>query len=176
MKHTEPVTNATTPNAELLSRVGGAWREIRRGASATQIKDLFYGADGNPDALDMALADALSLLVQDGPLRMGELADALHITPASTTRAVTCLAERGYAVREKSPDDQRSFMVSATEEGQRVHQAFRVRIHDGLTQILSRFETAEQEALADLLERFACSVDTFVNDSSATCIKDERSS
>ncbi|MEZ5340105.1 MAG: hypothetical protein R2706_01270 [Acidimicrobiales bacterium] len=66
---------------EIRRRVGKAWREIRRGAAAAQIKDLLYGV--GPDGLDQALADTLSVLCQQGPLRMGELAEHLRITPAS---------------------------------------------------------------------------------------------
>ncbi len=162
------MTSDTDDNLELFTRVGRAWREIRRGAAATEIKGLFYGAEGDPDALDMALADALSVIVQQGPLRMGELAEALHITPASTTRAVSCLVNRGYAKREKSQDDQRSYMVSATKEGERVQRVFAARVHDGLTQIMSRFDSEEQKLLAEFLERFARSVDIYVADSGRT--------
>lgn len=162
---TTRVTNATDVDPEISARVGRAWREIRRGASATRIKGLFYGVEGDPDALDMALADALTVIVQQGPLRMGELAEALHITPASTTRAVSCLVEREYAVRAKSENDQRSFVVSATNEGVRVQGMFNARIQDGLAQIMSRFEDDEQELLAQLLDRFVESVDQLVVDS-----------
>lgn len=165
ISHTGLVTNVSDIDPETLNRVGQAWREIRRGASAAQIKGLFYGFDGDPDALDMALADALVVLVQRGPMRMGELADALHITPASTTRAVTCLVDRGYAIREKSESDQRSFVASATEEGRRVHRTFYTRIEEGLAEIIGRFEADEQELLANFLERFVESVDTLVSDS-----------
>ncbi len=173
MLHTERVTAATNQDADVRPRVGGAWREIRRGAAATEIKGLFYGTEDDPDALDMALADALSVLVQQGPLRMGELADALHITPASTTRAVSCLSSRGYAIREKSADDQRSYVVSATKEGERVYEKFYARIQDGLSQILSRFKPDEQILLAEFLERFAQSVDTFVSDSCVGCTEED---
>lgn len=161
-------TNTDSDDAEVVplpSRVGRAWREIRRGASASQVKDLFYGTDDDPDALDMALADALVVLVQKGPLRMGELAEALHITPASATRAASCLVERDYAKREQSTKDQRSYVVSATPEGERVQKIFAARIDDGLAQILSRFDAGEQLQLADLLERFADSVEQLVIDS-----------
>ncbi len=176
MLHTERVTAAANQDADVRPRVGGAWREIRRGAAASEIKGLFYGVEGDPDALDMALADALSVLVQQGPLRMGELADALHITPASTTRAVSCLSSRGYAIREKSTEDQRSYVVSATKEGRRVYETFYARIQEGLSQILSRFDPAEQLLLAEFLERFAQSVDTFVSDSCVGCSAEDTSS
>lgn len=143
-------------------RVGRAWREIRRGAAASRIKDLFYG-DG-PDGIEMALADALSVLVQNGPMRMGELAEALHITPATATRAVDCLVDRGMAERVKAVDDLRSILVSATAAGEDRYGILAARINSGLDQILGEFEPDEQAQLADLLERFTAAVDRFVAD------------
>ncbi len=151
---------------DLQRQIGTAWREIRRGASAVRIKDLFYGA--GPDGLDLALADALTVLCQSGPMRMGELADALHITPASTTRAVNCLVDKGFAERVKDADDQRSIVVSATQQGTDRYVQIAERIQSGLTQILSEFDPPEQVMLAALFDRFVCSVETYVATEDAT--------
>lgn len=126
---------------------------MRRGAAAAKVKELLYNSP-NEEPLDQALADALGVLYQSGPMRMGELADALHISPASTTRAVSCLAERGYAERVKAADDQRSIVVSATEQGRARYRLIAGRINEGLDRILSEFEGDELEHFADLLERF----------------------
>lgn len=155
------MTVTVNDQIELRRRIGRAWREIRRGASASRIRDLFY-ARGGEDTLDLALADTLSVLCTQGPMRMGELAEALHITPASTTRAVTCLAEKGYATRVRATDDQRSVEVSATEAGTARFTIFQRNIQSGLSTILSEFSPDEQEQLADLLERFVDSIDRFV--------------
>lgn len=141
-------------------RIGRAWREIRRGASATRVRDVFYGS--GDEGIDMALADALSVICQQGPMRMGELAGALHITPASTTRAVACLADKGYAERVKSDEDQRSVVVSATEVGQERYGLIAERLRYGMDRILQGFSAAEQVALADLLERYLAAIDQFV--------------
>lgn len=154
---------ATPAEAELRLRVGRAWRQIRRGASARKIKDLFYGPLEDEEGLDMALADALSVLCNEGPMRMGELADALLITPASTTRAVACLAKDGLVERVKDADDQRSIRVTVTDDGRARHEQIARRIHHGLASILDRFE-GEEEQLADLLERFVEAIDEMVQD------------
>ncbi len=138
---------------DLRLRIGLAWREMRRGAAAAKLKEILYNSP-NEEPLDQALADALGVLYQSGPMRMGELADALHISPASTTRAVSCLADRGYAERVKAADDQRSIVVSATEVGRARYRLIAGRINEGLDQVLSEFSEAELDQLADLLERF----------------------
>jgi DNA-binding MarR family transcriptional regulator len=141
-------------------RIGRAWREIRRGAAASRIKDLFYGV--GPDGIDLALADALSVLSLQGPMRMGELAEALHITPATATRNVDCLVEKGLAERVKAVDDLRSILVSITADGQTRYEVISSRIGTGLDQILGEFSEDEQTQFADLLERFVRAVDHYV--------------
>lgn len=154
--------SATQPHKVKLAtrrRIGRAWREIRRGAGASRIKDVFYGG---ADGIDMALADALSVLVQNGPMRMGELAEALHITPATTTRNVDCLVDKGLVERVKAVDDLRSILVSVTEQGQSRYEVLSNRIGDGLDEILGEFDEDEQQQLAQLLERFVVAVDRYV--------------
>jgi DNA-binding MarR family transcriptional regulator len=154
-------TDDDAADAELRRRVGRAWRQMRRGASAIRIRDVFYGT--GDQVLDLALADALAVICQQGPMRMGELAEALQITPASTTRAVSCLAEKGFAERVKAADDQRSILVSPTPAGRRRYDIFQARIQKGLTEILSEFSPDELGQLADYLERFVASLDRFVD-------------
>ncbi len=122
-----------------------------------KVKDLFYAQGGEP--LDIALADALSLICQQGPLRMGALADAMHITPASTTRAVGCLVDKGLVERVRAEDDQRSVVVTATMAGRERYGEISSRIQQGLSEILSEFSPEEQLLLAEYLERFVNAVD-----------------
>ncbi|MEM7342082.1 MAG: MarR family transcriptional regulator [Actinomycetota bacterium] len=160
------MTSATAVPTDLRWRVGRAWRKIRRGASAVRVKDLFYGPAGDDsphnDTLDLALADALAVICQQGSLRMGELADALQITPASTTRAVTCLVDKGYVERVKAADDNRSIVVSPTDLGRSRFEVMNRRIQAGLTEILAEFTPEEQVQLAEYLERFVNAVDRLV--------------
>lgn len=123
------------------------------------VKDYFYARGGEP--LDIALADALSFICTRGPLRMGELADLMHITPASTTRAVGCLVDKGLVERVKAEDDQRSIVVTPTEKGRERFEEINRRIQTGLTRILADFTVEEQAQLADYLERFVDAVDRF---------------
>ncbi len=162
------MTIASSVDADVRRRVGRAWRQIRRGASAIRVKDLFYGA--GDDTLDLALADALAVVCQQGSLRMGELAEALQITPASTTRAVSCLADKGYVDRVKAADDHRSILVSPTKAGLARFEVFNSNIQGGLEEILEEFTPEEQAQLAEYLERYVQSVDRFVARHAASSI------
>ena len=162
---------ANTLDSDHRRRVGRAWRQLRRGAGALRLKDLFYGS--GPEGLDLALADALAVICQQGPLRMGELAEALQITPASTTRAVGCLADKGYVERVKATDDQRSIMVSATPNGRARYDVFNAKTLAGLSEILLEFSPAEQAQLVEYLERFVSSIDRFVAHQVALAAEDD---
>ena len=151
---------ATGVDSDVRRRVGLAWRKMRRGASAIKIKDLFYG--NGDQSLDLALADALVVICNNGQMRMGELADALQITPASTTRAVSCLADKGLVERVKATDDHRSIIVSPTDAGQARFAVINANIQGGLTEILSEFTPEEQAQLADFFERYTESLDRYV--------------
>ena len=133
---------------------------MRRGASAIRVKDLFYGHEN--ESLDLALADALVVICHHQTMRMGELADALQITPASTTRAVSCLVDKGLVQRVKATDDQRSILVSPTKAGQARCDIINMKIQTGLEEILSEFTLEEQAQLADYLERYVRSLDRYV--------------
>lgn len=151
------MASAVTVNVDIRRRVGRAWRQMRRGASMIRVREMFYSEGGEP--LDIALADALSFICQQGPLRMGELAEAMHITPASTTRAVGCLVDKGFVERVRAEDDQRSVVVTATMTGRERYGEISSRVQHGLTTILSEFTPEEQLLLAEYLERFVDAVD-----------------
>ncbi len=154
------MTIAKSVDSDARRRVGLAWRNMRRGASAVRIKDVFYGH--GDESLDLALADALVVICHFGTMRMGELAEALQITPASTTRAVSCLTDKGYVKRVKATDDHRSILVSATEAGLARYEIINAKIQTGLEDILSEFTPDEQVQLAELMERYVRSLDRFV--------------
>jgi len=157
--------DASHVDEELRRRVGRAWRAMRRGAGAVRVREYFYDSPES-GSLDLALADALALICLQGPLRMGELADAMRITPASTTRAVNCLVEKGLVRRSRDDEDQRSIHVEATAEGHDRYAQISARVQSGLTLMLSEFSEDEQRQLAEYLERFVASIDKLAQSAS----------
>lgn len=145
---------------DLAVRIGLSWREIRRGAAGSEVRDWLYG--GVVAAVEHGQMDTLELLSQRPCWRMSELADALGIDPSTLTRGVQRLERSGLAQRCPSVADGRVVEVSLTDEGERVHQVLVQRRTELMTHILRSYRTAELREFADLLERFVASVDTFV--------------
>ena len=77
---------------EVAMRGGIAWRELRRGAMASDVRDVIYGVGGS--AIEPGQMDALDLLVTVPSCRMSELAEYLHIDPTREMDALSTLRRR----------------------------------------------------------------------------------
>ena len=145
---------------DLAVRIGLAWREMRRGASAAGLRDWLYGTDD--DGIEQGQMDSLDLLAMQPSWRMSELAEALRVDPSTATRAIQRLEKAGLAERRPSTADGRVVEVAITEEGRRRHALVAERRSEMMTFILSRYRNRELPVLAEMLERFVTGIDEFV--------------
>jgi DNA-binding MarR family transcriptional regulator len=67
--------------------------------------------------LDGPRASALSVLVFAGPMSLGRLADLEQVSPPAITKTVGLLERAGLVARERSTEDRRVVLVSATPAG-----------------------------------------------------------
>lgn len=103
---------------------------------------------------------ALCALAGDGPLRMGDLGDALGVTSRYVTAVVDALERDGLARRVADPSDRRALLVELTPEGERAAGGLteaHVRLHAELLGVLDEDRRRELlaclEALTAELER-----------------------
>lgn len=102
--------------------------------------------------LTPARLSALSVLVFGGERSLGELASAEQVTAPTMSRLVEALAEQGLVTREPDPEDGRSVVVRATEEGRRLLEAGRDRRLERVRSLLDGLKAEELGAV-----RRACS-------------------
>jgi DNA-binding MarR family transcriptional regulator len=145
---------------DLAVRIGLAWREIRRGASTSGLRDYLYG--GGDESIEQGQMDTLDLLALRPAWRMSELADGLRVDPSTVTRAIQRLEKAGLAERRPSLDDGRVVEVQITEAGRLQHASVAERRTVLMTHILGVYRPNELPVLADMLERFVVAVDEFV--------------
>lgn len=145
---------------ELVGRVGRAWREIRRGATAGDLRDVIFGVGGS--AIEPGQMDALDLLVTVESCCMGDLAEHLRIDPSTATRAVQRLIKDNLVERVKHSGDGRVVAIAATERGRRIHGEVAARRRDVILTVLEAFPEDERFLLAQILERFSTAVDETV--------------
>lgn len=155
----EPVDLGIEEELELALLIGTAWKELRRGAAMSILREHMFGA--GRDALEPGQVDTLDLLARQPEWRMSELAEALRVDPSTATRAVQRLERAGLAEREPSPEDGRVVMVSATGLGLRRHDAVDTRRRGAMATILGEFTLEERRDLAQLMTRLVDSLDRF---------------
>lgn len=160
-----PVDLTEGNNGELAARIGWAWVAIRRGASATVLRDWLFGT--NVDAMDQGQMDTLDLLAREPRWRMGDLAEALRVDPSTATRAVQRLVGAGFAERRASEEDGRVVHVVITEAGRAQHTVARQRRAHLLAYLLGSFEPQDRERVAEFFEHWVVAIDNFVAENAA---------
>jgi DNA-binding MarR family transcriptional regulator len=150
------------PATDAVTRIGFAWRDLRRGASTAVVRDRMFGT--GRDAVEPAQMDVLDLLVVQDERRMSDVAAALRVDPSTVTRTLQRMEAAGLATRVPDTDDGRVVTVRLTPEGRRRHELVADRRTAILTTILAAFEPADRETLADLLDQFVGSLDRYVCD------------
>jgi DNA-binding MarR family transcriptional regulator len=100
---------ATTDARRVADAVAGLLAALSRQRRPT--------GDPEPGTLSTFQSITLSTLVDQGPVRLGSLAEALGTTDATASRNVDVLERRGFAERRPDPDDARGVLVAATSEG-----------------------------------------------------------
>jgi DNA-binding MarR family transcriptional regulator len=144
---------------EHARRIGRAWIELRRGASASALRAYLFGTEKQ---LEQGQMDALDLLTRRNERPMKELAARLRVEPSTATRAVQRLENDGLVERFPSPDDGRVVLVRITDEGRRRHDAVAARRSIAMMHILGEFDPGERAQLADLMDRLIASIDDVV--------------
>lgn len=137
----------------LLSRLGVALRELRRG-TAQDLRSRLYG-----ELIDLAQADALEAISHRGSCTMSELASELRVDASAATRTVKRLVDGGYVARSPDPNDARAVVVTLTEAGIDLGREIGRRSLEAVLDILVEFTDDEQKQLVDLLERFVKGID-----------------
>jgi len=163
---TDLSTDPQSPEYDQLSaRIGLAWRDLRRGASTSVLREYLLGK--GEESIEMGQMDTLDLLSSGQPWRMSELAEALRVEPSTATRAVHRLVNAGLAVRSSSEDDGRVVRVEITAEGRAVHDEVAARRRTLLGYVMDRFRRDEIVEFVEMLERYVALVDEFVDQQSA---------
>jgi MarR family transcriptional regulator, organic hydroperoxide resistance regulator len=97
-------------------------------------------------------AEKLLLVHLGQPLRMGEVAQALHCLPSNVTALVDQLEDKGLLRREPSPDDRRAKRLVLTDAGQVARKQV-IAISAELFAGVTGFNDAEFKEILGMLNR-----------------------
>jgi DNA-binding MarR family transcriptional regulator len=112
------------------------------------------GAIPGPEPHQLTTTQALALLtlVDEGPLRLGALADRIATTGATASRTVDALESLGLARREPDPLDGRGITIQPTSTGRREALRRRQRTAAMVAELLKGLSADEQARFVDLLD------------------------
>jgi DNA-binding MarR family transcriptional regulator len=102
--------------------------------------------------------NVLAILLREGPLSPGALAEIEHVQPPSMTRTVNTLVGLGFVAKSEHPTDGRQVVVSLTEAGEAEVRETRRRRDTWLADQLRTLTPDERRTLAQaaaLLRRIA---------------------
>jgi DNA-binding MarR family transcriptional regulator len=114
--------------------------------------------------LDRSAYGILCRLVDEGPQRLGTLAQAFGLDPSTITRQVQALEQAGLVARHPDPTDRRASLLDLSEEGREVLVATRARRRQWLQVALGDWDERDHEEFGRLLEKFNVSIDKLVHE------------
>jgi DNA-binding MarR family transcriptional regulator len=142
------VANASETDAatELSDALADFFRAARRARGRASRR--------SGDGVSLAQFNVLDPLL-DGPLTVGQVAEAAGVAPPTATRMLDGLVERGLVSRAAGRTDRRAVIVSLTAAGRRAATA-KAREYERLRkEVGAVLDPDEQRQAADLLRRLA---------------------
>ncbi len=95
----------------------------------------------------------LSYLVRNGTCRQKDLAEYLEVDKAAISRTLDSMEKRGFVTRKTDEEHRRADLVSATEAGHQVVEAWHQNCQEMEKIMMDGFTPEEQAAFMDYLSR-----------------------
>ena len=102
---------------------------------------------------------ALETLVEQGPLRLGTLAERLFLDKSTTSRVVATLVKKGYAQQRPDANDARAVVLSATRSGERLHARINADLVGQQRELLEDLEPGVRAGVVEVIRRLARAAD-----------------
>jgi len=100
-----------------------------------------------------------ALQEQDG-MANSEMAEFLHITPATLTNKVKRMEKAGLVIRHRDPEDERVSRIYMTEEGRGIMNKLHHAFTDREELLLAGFSDEESEVLKKYLRRVLSNIES----------------
>jgi DNA-binding MarR family transcriptional regulator len=103
---------------------------------------------------------AIEALVENGPMRLGVLADRLFLDKSTTSRVVGTLVKKGYVEQRTDESDRRATALLATTSGRRLHKRITEDLVEQQKQLLRDFDPEVREGVISVIRRLATAADS----------------
>lgn len=135
-----PHLPSNVPDTELLRAANALHSAAIRLLRRTRHVDRETGL--TPERLSL-----LSILVYGGVRTVGDLAEAEQVSNPAISRILSSLEGDGYVSRERSPEDRRVVLVSATMKARELMERARARRLESIARELSALDGESLDAL-----------------------------
>lgn len=142
---------APSETTDLLRRLRDEMGSLRRITGSQRLERLIAVRSGT--AIGVVAVAVLGKVIDDGPLRMTDLADAVRMHPAALTRQVQALEAEGLVERSADPLDGRASVVGVTTAGRAVHRRIEAVNDEIMAEQLADWSADELATLVDALDR-----------------------
>ncbi|OKJ05276.1 MarR family winged helix-turn-helix transcriptional regulator [Kitasatospora sp. CB01950] len=109
---------------------------------------------GSPDSLDRSAYTLLSRIETEGPLTIGQLAEAFGLDTSTVNRQTAAMLRAGLVDRIPDPDGGVARKLRITEDGLRRLHRDRDWSIQGLARVVDDWSAEDLAAFAGILERF----------------------
>ncbi|MFJ5234962.1 MarR family winged helix-turn-helix transcriptional regulator [Kitasatospora sp. NPDC088391] len=109
---------------------------------------------GGPDSLERSAYTLLSRIETEGPLTIGQLAEAFGLDTSTVNRQTAAMLRAGLVDRIPDPDGGVARKLRITEEGLRRLHADRDWSIEGLSRVVGDWTATDLAGFAAVLERF----------------------
>jgi len=128
--------------------------EIRRLSTETQFMGAAVAHRVGLNASDLKCAE---LLVRNGPMTAGQLAELSNLTTGAITGVVDRLEKAGWARREPSPTDRRSVVIRALPRESKADEGLYDSWGAAMIDLLAGYSDAELELILNFMDRLSTS-------------------
>lgn len=101
----------------------------------------------------------MHLLHQNGPQKMSEIANALHITAGAVTTASALLIEKGYITRLHNDYDRRVIQLDLTTQGKETLAALQKEGREMMEFVFKDLTDDELEKMKQIFKRASMNID-----------------
>jgi DNA-binding MarR family transcriptional regulator len=129
-----------------------------------RVQRIHFTTSSGDVELDRAAYGIMCRLVDEGPHRLGSLAQAFGLDPSTITRQVQALEQAKLVHRRSDPRDRRASILDLTVEGREVVTATRERRRAWLNATLADWAEEDQQEFGRLLEMFNLSIEKLVQE------------
>jgi DNA-binding MarR family transcriptional regulator len=136
---------------EARRRLRDALQSLHRITGSSRLDRLNAARSGV--SIGFAAFSVLGRVIDSGPVRMSELADAGRMQPAALTRQVQALEAEGYVVRRADPADGRASVIAVTPAGRAAHRRVDAANDALMAEQLADWSPAQLGDLVDQLDR-----------------------